>query len=124
MKKLLILAVLLTGTLTFAQNKSAKATIKVDGVCVMCKNRIEKACIKTKGIKSAVWNVKTHDLKLIFNENKTSLAKIHKSIAAVGHDTKKEKAPLAAYNALHGCCKYRSEEIRDDHKEEKEESKE
>lgn len=119
MKKLLILVVLLAGTVTFAQNKSARATIEVDGVCGMCKNRIEKACIKTKGIKSAVWNVDTHELKLIYDERKTNLATIHKSIAAIGHDTKLEKAPLEAYNALHACCKYRDEEVQDDHKKEK-----
>lgn len=122
MKKLLMLAILLTGTLTFAQNKSARATIEVDGVCGMCKNRIEKACVKTKGIKSAVWNVDTHELKLIFDERKTNLATIHKSIAAIGHDTKLEKAPQEAYDALHGCCKYRNEEIREDHKKEKQEN--
>jgi len=122
MKKLLMLALFLTGTLTFAQNKSARATIEVDGVCGMCKNRIEKACVKTKGIKSAVWNVDTHELKLIFDERKTDLATIHKSIAAIGHDTKLEKAPQEAYDALHGCCKYRNEEIREDHKKEKQEN--
>ena len=49
----------------YAQNKNAKVTIEVDGVCMMCKNRIEKACLKTKGVKSAVWNVETHNLSLI-----------------------------------------------------------
>ena len=58
-------------TLSFSQNKNAKASISVDGVCMMCKNRIEKASLKTKGVKSAVWNVKSHELKLIFDENKT-----------------------------------------------------
>ena len=48
------------GMTVFAQNKNARASIEVDGVCLMCKDRIEKACIKTKGVKSAVWDVKTH----------------------------------------------------------------
>ena len=58
MKKLVLLGVLLFAGLTLtAQNKNAKATIEVDGVCLMCKDRIEKASIKTKGVKSAVWDV-------------------------------------------------------------------
>ena len=57
--------------LSFAQNKNAKASFEVDGVCMMCKSRIEKASLNTKGVKSAVWNVKSHELKLIFNEHKT-----------------------------------------------------
>ena len=47
MKKIMILGLLLIGTASFAQNKNAKATLEVDGVCMMCKTRIEKASIKT-----------------------------------------------------------------------------
>lgn len=104
------------GITTFAQNKNAKATIEVDGVCMMCKNRIEKACFKTKGVKSAVWDVKTHELQLIYNEEKTNLNEIHKNITAAGHDTKELKASDEAYEAIHPCCKYRDDEIIDDHK--------
>ena len=55
-------------TVTFAQDKNAKASLEVDGVCLMCKARIEKACLATKGVKSANWDVKTHELKLFFDE--------------------------------------------------------
>lgn len=102
-------------TVTFAQNKNAKASIEVDGVCMMCKDRIEKAAIRTKGVKSAIWNVKTHELKLIFDERKTNLETISKKIVAVGHDTKKLKATDEAYNSVHPCCKYRDEDVVDDH---------
>lgn len=86
---------------------------------MMCKDRIEKACIKTKGVKSAIWNVETHELKLIYNEGKTSLDDIKKNIVAVGHDLKDMKATDEAYNSVHPCCKYRDEDVRDDHKDEK-----
>ncbi len=116
MKKLLILTFLLIGNLMFSQNKNAKASLEVDGVCGMCKDRIEKACIKTKGVKSAVWNVETHELKLIYNETKTDLETIQKEIIAVGHDTKEMKATDEAYKTVHACCKYRDEEVRAKHK--------
>jgi copper chaperone CopZ len=103
-------------TLSFSQNKNAKASIEVDGVCMMCKTRIEKASLKTKGVKSAVWNVRTHELKLIFDENKTALDTIQKNIAAVGHDTKTLKATDDAYNSVHPCCKYREDEVVEEHK--------
>lgn len=103
-------------TVTFAQNKNAKASIEVDGVCLMCKERIEKAAIRTKGVKSAIWNVETHVLKLIYDERKTSLDTIKQSIVAVGHDTKDLKATDEAYNSVHPCCKYRDEEVQNDHK--------
>lgn len=115
MKKLLLLGMILVGTVSFAQNKNAKATIEVDGVCLMCKTRIEKASIKTKGVKSAVWNVKTHELKLIFDERKTNLDAIKQNIVAVGHDTKEIKAKDEIYNAIDPCCKYRDEKVVKDH---------
>jgi cation transport ATPase len=85
----------------------------------MCKERIEKASIKTKGVKSAIWDVQTHELKLIYNENKTNLDAIKENILAVGHDVEELKATDTAYNSVHPCCKYRDEAIKDDHKEEK-----
>lgn len=117
MKKILIIVVLLIGTTTFAQNKNAKASLEVDGVCLMCKERIEKACIKTKGVKSAVWNVETHELKLIFDERKTDLETIQENILAVGHDVEELVATDEAYNSVHACCKYRDEDIQENHKE-------
>ncbi len=117
MKKLLIIALLFIGATTFAQNKNAKASMEVDGVCMMCKNRIEKACLTSKGVKSAVWNVKTLVLKLIYYARKTNLKTIQKTITKVGHDTKELKATEEAYASVHPCCKYRDEEVKDDHKE-------
>jgi copper chaperone CopZ len=116
MKKLVLVLTLLVTTITFAQNKTAKASIEVDGVCMMCKERIEKAAIKAKGVKSAIWNVETHELKLIYDERKTNLKVIQQSIADVGHDTKEIKATDEAYNSVHPCCMYRDETVKDDHK--------
>src|SRR5690606_32417517 len=116
MKKILIVsAVVLMSFSLQAQNKNAKAEIEVDGVCMMCKDRIEKAAINTKGVKSAVWNVGTHQLSLIFDENKTSLEAIEQSVAGVGHDTENITASTEVYDALHTCCKYRDEEVINDY---------
>lgn len=115
MKKIVVFAMFLMATISFAQNKNAKASLEVDGVCMMCKDRIEKACIKTKGVKSANWNVETHELKLIYNEEKTTLDDIKKNIVAVGHDLKDMKATDEAYNSVHDCCRYRDEDVKKDH---------
>lgn len=115
MKNVLVLFVLICATTMSAQNKNAKASFEVDGVCKMCKERIEKACIKTKGVKMANWNVKTHELKLVFDERKTDLETIKKNVAAVGHDTKEFKATDEVYNKIDACCKYRDEQVVRDH---------
>jgi copper chaperone CopZ len=116
MKKIILVLTVLVTTVTFAQNKNAKATIEVDGVCEMCKVRIEKACIKSKGVKFADWNIETHELKLIFDEGKTNLETIKQNIADVGHDTIEIKATDEVYNSLDACCLYRDEKVVNDHK--------
>ena len=116
MKKLLIIALMLTGTLTFAQNKNAKASMEVDGICGMCKARSEKACLNTKGVKFATWSIDTHELNLIFDARKTDVETIEKQVLAAGHDIKNVKATDEAYATVHTCCKYRDEELKDDHK--------
>src|SRR5690554_7857865 len=116
-KVILIIGILLIGATGFSQNKNARATIEVDGVCGMCKERIEKASIQAKGVKSAVWNVETHELKLIYNEGKTDLTKIQQSIADSGHDTQDIKAKDEAYARIDSCCKYRDPQVVDDHRD-------
>jgi periplasmic mercuric ion binding protein len=107
MKKIIIVLAVLVSTITFAQNKNAKASLEVNGVCLMCKARIEKTSLNTKGVKSAIWDVKTHDLKLIFDDSKTDLKTIEKNIVAAGHDTKNLKADDKAYKNISACCQYR-----------------
>ena len=54
-KSILIVCLLLVGFSAAAQKKkkNSKITIEVDGVCMMCKKRIEKAALNTKGVKFA-----------------------------------------------------------------------
>lgn len=112
-KAVLILSILLIGFSAAAQQKkrNAKVSIEVDGVCLMCKKRIEKAALNTKGVKFAIWDVNTHVLSLIIDERKTDVKTIQKNIAAVGHDTKGVKAADHVYNQIDPCCKYRDEKV-------------
>ncbi|WP_458629001.1 heavy-metal-associated domain-containing protein [Winogradskyella sp. PC D3.3] len=123
MKKLITVIMVCMGMFAFSQNKNAKANIEVDGVCGMCKERIEKAAIRTKGVKSAVWSIDTHELKLIYDERKTDVKTISKSVAAVGHDTKEIKATDEQYHSVHACCLYRDEDVKKDHGNEKQDGK-
>ncbi|MCL2101230.1 MAG: efflux RND transporter periplasmic adaptor subunit [Fibromonadales bacterium] len=84
----------------------AKASLSVQGACGMCKTVIENAAKAVAGVQSASWDLQTKVLSLEFDSGKTSLNAVSKAIAATGYDTEKDRAPDAAYNALHGCCKY------------------
>ncbi|MCH2216542.1 MAG: heavy-metal-associated domain-containing protein [Flavobacteriales bacterium] len=114
-KTLIIISFVLIGSITQAQQKNLRVSIEVDGVCMMCKKRIEKAALNTQGVKFASWDVKTHQLSLIIDERKTSVKVIKKNIAAVGHDTKEIKATQDAYNSVNPCCKYRDKKTVENH---------
>jgi copper chaperone CopZ len=115
MKQIITILALCMLNFSFAQDKNARATLEVDGVCGMCKERIEKAAIKTKGVKSAVWSVDTHELDLIYDARKTNTDSISKNVAAVGHDTKFILATEEAYLSVDACCRYRDDEVVKDH---------
>lgn len=89
-------------TVLFAQKKE---TVKVWGNCGMCKKTIEAAA-KSSGAVEADWNTETKILSVVYNSDKSSLAKIEQAVAAAGYDTKNFKAPEASYNDLPDCCQY------------------
>ena len=88
--------------------KTVNSTIKVSGVCEMCKSRIEKGTIKLKGVKYANWEIISNNLSLIYNSKKIKLDSIKKKIASLGHDTDKFKANLDVYESLPECCHYKT----------------
>jgi len=117
MKKTIItVVVLFVAAFSYAQEKNKKLSFEVDGVCEMCKERIEKAALGVKGVKFATWDIPSHQLSIIMDERKTDVMKIKTAIVAVGHDTKELKATDEAYNSVHSCCRYRDDKVKDDHK--------
>ena len=81
------------------------SSLKVYGNCGMCKERIEEAALSVNGVSKAYWDEDTKMLEIDMVSN-LDLNKVHKAIAAVGHDTDKEKASKEVYNNLPGCCLY------------------
>jgi len=123
MKKIIfIFSIFLIGFSAQAQDlqevkkkKNASVSFEVDGICGMCKKRIEIAALKTKGVKFAIWDVKTHQMNVILDERKTALDSIKQNIANIGHDVKGFIASDKAYASVHPCCKYRDSKIVLDH---------
>jgi copper chaperone CopZ len=91
------------------KSKNAKYTFDVNGNCEQCQKRIQKAAFSVDGVKMASWNIETHEMAVIINEEKCTLLDVEKAIANVGHDTKQVKAKDEVYAKLHGCCKYERE---------------
>ena len=110
----IFISILLLITLnSFSQTKSAK--IVVDGVCMMCEERIEKKAIDIKGIKLADWNLDNRVLKVVYNEKNITINEIHEFLGSIGHDTEKKIASDEAYSLLDPCCQYRDLQVIKDH---------
>ena len=127
MKRFIIFLLLLSSSTLFAQknkvSKDTTTTFEVSGSCEMCKMRIEEAA-KGNGVKSAVWNVDSKMLTLVYDPSVTSSYKVHDRIADAGHDTRLIKAATATYNGLADCCRYRELENADADEEDDKEDKE
>ncbi|MFC2128609.1 heavy-metal-associated domain-containing protein [Bacteroidota bacterium] len=87
----------------------AEASLTVHGACGMCKTRIEKTANGIEGVSEAAWDKETNNLKFKL-ESDVEVMEVHKLLASVGHDTDKITAPDDVYNALPGCCHYRTVE--------------
>ena len=88
------------------KNKNAKYEFEVNGNCEQCQKRIQKAAFSVAGVKSASWDIESHQMAVIINEEKCSLLDVKTAIAKVGHDTDEVKATDEIYDKLHSCCQY------------------
>ncbi len=83
--------------------------IKVNGVCAMCKKRIEHAALSIDGVRSATWDEGKKYLTLKYDLfKKEAVDNVQKKIASVGHDNEKYQAEDKVYTALPDCCHYRN----------------
>lgn len=103
----LLLAVIPFFSQAQSQKKSiANSEFTVQGVCEMCKARIEEAAL-VHGVKMAEWDKSTGIIKVVYREDRITEQEIHDAIAAVGHATSKVPADSTAYSKLPVCCSYK-----------------
>ncbi len=111
--KNIIITIIAVFAFSFAQgqeksdSKIVETSFEVDGVCGMCKDRIEEAAMRTKGVKLANWDKTTKELKVTYRSDKTTEEAIQQSVASVGHETPATPADTSAYAKLPGCCRYK-----------------
>ncbi len=97
-------------TLQAQKKKNIKTvSIKVEGICGMCKERIENA-LSVKGIKKAEWDQKSLLCEVTYRTDKMTEKEIHELLNDAGHDTEKSIASDAQYSNIHKCCRYREME--------------
>ena len=118
MKTLKVMLVVISALFAFhstnAQSDKSERTIgiktqiiKVNGICDMCKTRIQNAALTVAGVKSANWDEGLKNLTIKYDVfKKDAVENVEKKIASVGHDDEKYTADSKVYNALPGCCHY------------------
>lgn len=106
MKNIILSFLLLLGGLEVMCGQ--EVLVHVDGVCGMCKQRIETTALTVSGVESAAWSFETHNLTILHNAD-FDLHSLHEALVEAGHDTDMLKASDEAYDNLHGCCKYRAD---------------
>lgn len=80
-------------------------TMRVDGDCGMCEERIEAAAF-VKGEAQAKWDPDTKMATISYDSVRTNTDAIQRRIAQAGYDTPSYLAPDAAYAQLPSCCQY------------------
>jgi copper chaperone CopZ len=109
MKKLLFLAIAVTGFTTFASAQAKKAvqtvTIQTPTVqCESCKKRIEDYLKREDGVQKATVDFKKHVTKVTFVSERTNIENVKAAIANSGYDADDVKADESAYKKLPKCC--------------------
>jgi periplasmic mercuric ion binding protein len=109
MKKLLLLAVVVTGFAftSTAQTKVIQTiTIKTPTVqCQECKDRIEEYLKKTDGVQKVNVDYKKKITKVTFISDRTNAEEIKTAIANCGYDADDVTANEESYKKLPKCCK-------------------
>ncbi len=76
------------------------------GNCGMCKDRIERAALSVRGVRSANWDQEKQMLTLAFRSDRTDQETIERAIAKAGHDTENFITDEETHANLHHCCIY------------------
>jgi periplasmic mercuric ion binding protein len=92
----------------YAQGKTRKtsATIKSTVECELCKVNIEKNLSKVKGVRKVNANYQQHQIEVVYNSRKISLAEIKKIISDLGYDA--DEVP--ANNRMNQLLKHRQQQ--------------
>jgi hypothetical protein len=110
MKNALILGALLCVALFTSLGQDSdirESRFRVDGLCGMCKTRIEKT-VKIDGVRKAQWSKTTRILTVSYQPSLITVDSLQHRLASVGHDTEQYTAADSVYSSLPGCCHYRT----------------
>ena len=95
---------LIMNVFSFAGEKTAEISLPTVQ-CGMCARTIEKALNKVEGVTNIDVDIENKKATITYDDSKTSLDTIEKTITSAGYGANDKKADQDAYEKLHGCCK-------------------
>jgi len=104
LKKLSATLFVLMVFISLGYSQTQEIVIQTTAQCGECKTNIEKALMAEKGVKFAELDVKSKQVKVVYNSKKTNPEQLRKTIAMVGYDADEVPADSAAVLRLNPCC--------------------
>jgi copper chaperone CopZ len=102
MRKIILFLMFLAPIMVIAGDK--EVTFKSSINCNMCKEKIEKDLVLTKGVKKVNVDVDKKEINVTYNDEKTTEAKLKKAISKIGYDADEVVANKKAHDHLAKCC--------------------
>ena len=91
---------------TIIELMGTETSFGVKGNCKMCKKTIETSALALEGVHKAIWDVKTKQIDLVYDDQLVELTTIHNTIASSGYSTDLVDLNQEAYDNLPMCCQY------------------
>lgn len=91
---------------TIIELMGTETSFGVKGNCKMCKKTIETSALSLDGVHKAIWDVKTKQIDLVYDDQLVELTTIHNTIASSGYSTDLVDLNQEAYENLPMCCQY------------------
>ena len=103
--RMIICAAILSMTSLSAVAQTQEIEIKTSAQCMECKENIENALIKMKGVKFAELDLESSVVKVAYNSGKTTPEEIRKEITMTGYNADDLMADPVACERLSPCCR-------------------
>jgi len=101
---IITLVLLIFSSIILQAENTQEIKIKTSAQCEQCKERIEKALNKSKGILKSELDLETKEAIVLFDPEQTDAQKIREIISKTGYDADDVPANKKAYNKLPKCC--------------------
>lgn len=99
-----LMLVFVLASLILIAKETQEVKIKTSAQCEMCKDRIEKALNKSKGVVSSDLDLDTKEVTVVYEPDKIDIDKIKQIISKTGYNADDVPANKKAYNKLPKCC--------------------